>query len=67
MKTSEELQAMSHEELIEYTYSLQESLEKSKNDSEFWYRSFMNESNRLAHLKNTVKSVVELIEIPKHV
>lgn len=65
MKTSEELQAMSHEELEKYAYSLQESIEKSKSDADYWYKSFMNEAKRFTSFRNTVKSVVELVEIPK--
>ena len=67
MKTLEELQAMSHEELVNYAGVLQEEKQKAKENIDYWYSEFQKELSRFVSFKNAVKSVVELIDLPNKI
>lgn len=65
MKTIEELQTMTYEELMKYTYALQDDIKKANNDVDFWRNKYYKEVTSFASFRNAVKSVVELTEISK--
>lgn len=62
MKTFEELKGMTTEDLARYAMELQESLEEEKKTSDFWYKKYDEEKNRLSNFRDAVKSVVTLVE-----
>lgn len=65
MRTSEELQTMPHEELVKYALLLQDDIGKVNNNANYWHDAYHREVHRFTSFRNTVKPVVELIEIPK--
>lgn len=62
MKTNEELQGMTHDELVAYAEKLQKDL-KSSRDSTLFYSEEKNKiEKKFENFKNLVKSLVVLVD-----
>ncbi|MBM6758816.1 hypothetical protein [Bacteroides mediterraneensis] len=62
MKTNEELQGMTHDELVEYAEKLQKDL-KSSRDSTLFYSEEKNKiEKKFENFKNIVKSMIILVD-----
>ena len=62
MKTKEELEKMSSEELIGVVLKLQEDLSEEKDNSLFWVNKHSEEKTRFESFRRAVKSLVTLVE-----
>lgn len=62
MKTKEELEKMSSEELIGVVLKLQEDLSEEKDNSLFWANKHSEEKTRFESFRRAVKSLVTLVE-----
>lgn len=62
MLTVEELQSMTHEDLVRSVQELQETNEKLAKEKDSWYESWVKVSQRYDHFKNAIKSIVLIVD-----
>ncbi|MCD7923669.1 MAG: hypothetical protein LUI85_02805 [Bacteroides sp.] len=62
MSTVEELQSMTHEDLVRRVQELQEDNKELSKEKETWYKSWNDLQQKFNHFKNAVKSIVLIIE-----
>lgn len=62
MKTNEELQAMSHDELVALAQQLQTEVESNKKDSDTWYNNFIKEAGKRKALKDAMQALIAISE-----
>lgn len=62
MKTNEELQGMTHDELVAYTQNLQRELEEYKKSMLYYSEEKKRIESKFESFKNMVKSLVALVD-----
>lgn len=62
MKTNEELQGMTHDELVAYAEELQTDLKSSRSSLTFYYEEKNKIEKKFDNFKNLVKSLVVLVD-----
>lgn len=62
MKTNEELQGMTHDELVAYTQNLQRESEEYKKSMMYYMEENRKTENKFDNFKNMVKSLVVLVD-----
>lgn len=61
MKTNEELQAMTKEELVAYAQGLQNDIETQKSLTSVWYSNYSSMKERMDALKCAIQSTLDLV------
>lgn len=64
MKTIEELKGMATEDLVRYAQEMQETLDYSLKDKEYWFEACQTQKKKYETFKMAVKSVLSLTEQP---
>lgn len=62
MKTNEELQGMTHDELVAYAEKLQSELEEYKKSMMYYLEEKKKIESKFENFKNMVKSLVILVD-----
>lgn len=62
MSTVEELQGMTHEDLVRRIQELQEANEKLTKERDSWYESWSKLSQQYNNFKNTIKGIVLIVD-----
>lgn len=62
MKTNEELQSMTHDELVAYTQNLQRESEEYKKSMLYYMEEEKKIESKFDNFKNLVKSLVVLVD-----
>lgn len=62
MKTNEELQSMTHDELVAYTQNLQRESEKYRKSMLYYMEEEKKIESKFESFKNMVKSLVVLVD-----
>lgn len=62
MKTNEELQGMTHDELVAYAQNLQSELEEYKKSTLYFSEEKKKIESKFENFKNMVKSLVILVD-----
>lgn len=62
MKTNEELQSMTHDELVAYTQNLQRESEEYRKSMLYYMEEEKKIESKLDNFKNMVKSLVVLVD-----
>ncbi len=62
MTTVEELQGMTHEDLVRRIQELQEANEKLTKERDSWYESWSKLSRQYDNFKNTIKGIVLIVD-----
>lgn len=62
MKTNEELQSMTHDELVAYTQNLQRESEEYKKSMLYYMEEEKKIESKFDNFKNMVKSLVALVD-----
>ena len=62
MKTNEELQGMTHDELVAYTQNLQRESEEYKKSMLYYMEEKKKIESKFDNFKNRVKSLVVLVD-----
>lgn len=64
MKTIEELKGMATEDLVRYAQEMQETLDNSLKDKEYWFEAYQTQKKKYETFKTAIKSVLSLTEQP---
>lgn len=67
MKTNEELQVMTKEELVAYAEELQKDIENQKSVTSVWYSNYNSMKERIDALKCAIQSTLDLVRTDNNI
>lgn len=67
MKTNEELQAMTKEELVAYAEELQKDVENQRSLTSLWCRNYNSMKERMDALKCAIQSTLDLVRTDNNI
>lgn len=67
MKTNEELQAMTKEELVAYAEALQNDIENQRSITSVWYSNYNSMKERIDALKCAIQSTLDLVRTDNNI
>ena len=67
MKTNEELESMTKEELVAYALELQNDIENQRRLTSVWYRNYNSMKERIDALKCAIQSTLDLVRTDNNI
>lgn len=67
MKTNEELQVMTKEELVAYAEELQNDVENQRSLTSVWYSNYNSMKERMDALKCAIQSTLDLVKTDNNI
>lgn len=67
MKTNEELQVMTKEELVAYAEELQKDIENQRSLTSVWYSNYNSMKERMDALKCAIQSTLDLVRTDNNI